>query len=194
MARPNRSSERRRALTPVLAKAFAELGYRRATSAELAARCGMPENVLYRLWPDKKRMFLAAVEHVFDASAAAWARLDAQDRGGASNAERLLRHEALHHGEHGLYRIVFAGLSELDDPAIRRALAQMYARFVRRVGREIAAHRGDADLAKAELSAWAMIGLGTAASIGRELGVLSARKRARLFADVGRVVLGPRRG
>ena len=46
MPRPNQTLEKRRELLPVIARAFAELGYRRATTAELARRCGVRENIL----------------------------------------------------------------------------------------------------------------------------------------------------
>ena len=49
-------AERRAEFIPILANAFAELGYRRATTAELARRCDVQENILYRLWPDKRSM------------------------------------------------------------------------------------------------------------------------------------------
>ena len=49
MPRPSKADERRRELLPLVAEAFSELGYRRATTAELAARCGVQENILYRL-------------------------------------------------------------------------------------------------------------------------------------------------
>ena len=39
MPRPNQTAQRRKQLLPVIARAFAELGYRRATTAELAQRC-----------------------------------------------------------------------------------------------------------------------------------------------------------
>ena len=41
-----RIEQRRRELAPLLARAFAELGYRRATTAELAVRCGVQEKAL----------------------------------------------------------------------------------------------------------------------------------------------------
>jgi len=195
--RPDRSLERRRELAPLLARAFAELGYRRATSAELAARCGVQEKALYRLWPDKRAMFLAALDQVFAESEAVWARL-AGDRGGtASTAERLLAHEAEHHGENRLYRIVFAGLSETDDPLVREALASLYGRFQRLIQAQVERHRerhrgrrkGAAAL-DAALAAWAIVGLGTVANIGRELELLPARQRARLLGEAGRRMLG----
>jgi AcrR family transcriptional regulator len=188
MARPDRSVERRRELAPVLARAFAELGYRRATTAELASRCGVQEKALYRLWPDKRAMFLAALDQVFAESEALWERLASEAGRDESTAERLLAHEAEHHGEHRLYRIVFAGLSETDDPLVREALGALYARFQRLIQAQVERHRrgrkraGDLDPA---LAAWAIVGLGTVANIGRELEVLKARERARLLGQAG---------
>ncbi len=193
MARPNLCPQRRRELAPVLARTFAELGYRRATTAELAQRCGVGENVLYRLWLDKRAMFIAALDHVYQHSEAVWTELLSR-RGGddASPAEVLLDYEAAHHGEHGLYRIVFAGLSETDDPEIASALKRLYGRFQRFARRQIEAHReairsgGSVDAA---LVAWAVVGLGTVANVGRELGLLSGRSRRRLVDEVGRALL-----
>ena len=132
MPRPDRSAERRRELQPVLARAFAELGYRRATTAALAERCGVQEKALYRLWSDKRAMFLAALDQVFAESEAVWERLASERGRGQSTAERLLAHEAEHHGEHRLYRIVFAGLSETDDPGIRAPRWRSTCDWIRR--------------------------------------------------------------
>ncbi len=190
MARPDKSAERRADCLPKVARTFAELGYRRTTTAELARRCGVQETVLYRLWPDKKAMFLASIEHVFGHSARVWGELLEGGDGGA--AGRLLEHESSHHGELGLYRIVFAGLSETDDPDVRAALRRMYRSFQRFVRARLAEHvpaRKSSARADGELVAWALIGLGTMADIGRELGVLDARARRRLFTELGRLLL-----
>ena len=195
MPRPNRSEARRRELTPVLARTFADLGYRRTTTAELAERCGVRENVLYRLWADKRAMFVAALDHVYGLSEETWARVLAASDGRSSAAEILLDYESAHQGEFGLYRIVFAGLSETDDPEIRRALKRLYGRFQRFVHRQVDAHRdGARERADAALVAWAIVGLGTVANIGRELDLVSARARRRLIGDIGRVLLGRRGG
>src|SRR5262249_6236625 len=110
MPRPSQIDTKRRELLPILAQAFAELGYRRATTAELAARCGVQENILYRLFADKRRMFIGAIGFVYDNSMRVWQRLLAEggDRA-AGPARALLDYESKHHGELGLYRIVFAG-------------------------------------------------------------------------------------
>ena len=188
MPRPNQSAQRRQEFTPIIARAFAELGYRRTTTAELADRCGVRENILYRLWPDKKAMFIAAIEYVYGLSVRTWEGLlgEGDDKRGA--AHRLLDYESVHHGEFGLYRIVFAGLSETDDPEIRRALRHMYDRFHRFIKQRIAEARdGEAAeaLPEATLAAWAVVGLGTVASVTRELGLLSDRQRRRLLAEIG---------
>jgi AcrR family transcriptional regulator len=179
MPRPDRSAERRLELAPLLARAFAELGYRRASTAELAARCAVHEKELFRLWPDKRALFLAALAQVVAESTAIWDRVGADAKSPAEAARRLLAYESVHHGEHRLYRIVFAGLSETDDPEIRDALAALYRGFHERVTREV----GD------PLAAWAILGLGTVANIGRELEILDARARARLFEQIGGALL-----
>ena len=193
MARPNRSTEKRLEFLPHIARAFAELGYRRTTTAELARRCGVQETALYRLWPDKKAMFIAAIEFVYDVSATVWGKLLAESDGVASAAERLLRYESEHHGEFGYYRIVFAGLSELDDPEVRDALAKMYKRYHRFIEQQIGSHRGRKNangLPSAALAAWGVIGLGTMASIGREIGLFGERQRQDVFERVGAALLG----
>lgn len=177
----------------MLARAFADLGYRRATTAELAERCGVQEKTLYRLWPDKRAIFLAALDQVFAESEALWEHLASERGQGGSTAERLLAYEAEHHGEHRLYRIIFAGLSESDDPLIREALAGLYGRFQRLIQGQVERHRRGrkraSDLDPA-LAAWAIVGLGTVANIGRELELLKARERARLLGEAGSRLLG----
>ncbi len=195
MGRPNLSVERRRDLTPVLAQTFADLGYRRTTTAELAERCGVRENVLYRLWPDKRAMFIDALEHVYQLSEETWADLIARADGRQSTAELILDYESTHHGEFGLYRIVFAGLSETDDTDIAAALKRLYGRFQEFVRKQVVSHRGGASTSVGSdpaLTAWAIVGLGTVANIGRELGLLSTRARKRLVGEVGRSLLGER--
>lgn len=191
MARPSQITEKRQQLLPVLAKAFAELGYRRATTAELARRCGVRENILYRMWPDKRAMFIAAIGHVYDSSQRTWSALLAQG-GAGTPAERLLAYESRHHGEFGLYRILFAGLSETDDAEIRASLSLTFSRFQKYLSERIAEHRAASNSDAAPdpaQSAWAVVGLGTLANIGAELGLFSPPARSNLLADVGRLLL-----
>lgn len=192
MPRPNRSKQRRAEFLPAIAQAFAELGYRRATTAELARRLDVRENTLFRLWPDKKAMFLAAIEHVYEGTQQNWADLLAtHEPASGSAAERLLAHEARHHGESRLYRIVFAGLNEVDDPEVRRALRRMFQRFHRFVADQIDAHRGGVDTPpEPELAAWGVIGLGLMSDVTQELKLLNPRQRETVFRETGQQLLG----
>ncbi len=195
MARAARHAERRQELLPVVARAFAQLGYRRATTAELARRCDVQETILYRLWPGKQEMFVAAIEHVFSESEVAWGKLLRSGRVQGDAARAILAYEASHHGEHGLYRLVFTGLSECDEPAIKAALRRMYGRFHRFVAAQVADHRGvAADAPEVARAAWAIVGLGTVANLTRELGLFGAAGRAALIEEVGIELLGPRGG
>src|SRR5688500_10470202 len=98
MARPNRSAERRLEAIRAIAAAFAKRGYRRATTAELAGCCGLTEVALYRLWPDKRAMFVAAIEFVGEHTERIWHEVAATGDG-ATAATRILAHERAHLGE-----------------------------------------------------------------------------------------------
>jgi len=137
-------------------------------------------------------MFIAAIEYVYDLSATIWGKLLAEDDGDGDAATRLLEYESSHHGEFGLYRIIHAGLSEIDHPDVRAALAEMYQRYHRFISRQVAARPGSttAPEARANMVAWAVIGLGTVANIGRELGLLNDSARQKLLLGMGNVLLG----
>lgn len=193
MARQNLSDARRRELIRGVATTFAELGYRRSTTAALAQRCGVQETVLYRLWPDKRAMFLAAIEFVAEHSSAVWRRASEQGSHATSPAVNVLEYEAEHLGEFGFYRILFAGLSETDDAEIAAAMRRAYEAFLAFILDSVQQHRqgrASANQPPADLAAWALLGLGTAANIGRELGLLTPAERKRLLATAGRHLLG----
>ncbi len=192
MPRPNRSAEKREELLPVLAEAFAEVGYRRATTAELARRCGVQETILYRLWDDKKAMFLAAIDHVYERSLTIWDGLLDAGEGKGTGAERILAHEATHHGEFGLYRVLFAGLDEVDDDEVKARLRATYRRFHRYIRDRIVEHRAARGIRgglDADAAAWAVLGLGTISNIGREVGLLTGAARRTLLRDIGQTLL-----
>jgi AcrR family transcriptional regulator len=192
VGRPDQKQARRAELLPIVAAVFAELGYRRTTTAALAERCAVQETILYRLWPDKRAMFVASIEHVVQHAEAVWSRAAAR-AATTTAAEAVLEHEAVHLGEFGLYRILFAGLSETDDADVAEALRRAYRRFHAFLLARLREHRDahpNAALPPAELSAWALIGLGTVVNLGRELELLPKGRRADLLRQVGRQLLG----
>jgi AcrR family transcriptional regulator len=191
MPRPSLIEEQRRQLLPVVCQVFSRWGYRRTTTAELAKCCGVRENILYRLWKDKKAMFLAAIDDIFERRAENWAKLLADHSSPEKTIERLVAYEAKHQGEFGFYRVVFTALSETDDADIHAALTRMYRHFHHLVKRQIVANRsgkGDTVLS-ADDAAWTLIGLATISNIGRELELFGPRRREQMFAAVAKHAL-----
>ena len=192
MPRPSKADERRKELLPLVARAFSELGYRRATTAELAARCGVQENVLYRLWPDKKAMFVAAIEFLFWKRMEKWNSVLEETSPKESRVSRLIELTGKNLGEQGLYQIIFAALSETDEPDVKQALQRLYRRYHDRVKTEISRHREqlcDQDVANDDDTAWALIGLAAFMNIAHDLELMSSRKREQLFSTIAYLVL-----
>ena len=196
MARPSQRDQKRTELLPLITEAFCELGYHRATTAELAARCGIQENVLYRLWADKQEMFIASIDFLRCSRMKVWKSLASTDGTTRSTAERMLENESQQVGELRLHRLIFAALAETDDARIRRSVQQMYRQYQTALMKAIATHRRtkNKSLPSAELSAWAAIGLVTVINIISELDLMSRRERKQLFSDVACYLLdGPLR-
>lgn len=193
MSRRSQSEEQSKKLLPIVCEVFSELGYRRTTTAELASRCDVRENILYRLWPDKKAMFLAAIDDIFRSRTEVWNEILADRPAPEQAIERIIEYESHHQGEHGFYRIVFTALTETDDDDIRVALVAMYKGFHKLVCRQVEAGRGSGDLESrlpTEVAAWGLVGLATVSNIIRELKLLPPRQRERMFASVAKCLVG----
>jgi len=186
MPRPDRRDERRAELMPTLAAAFAEFGFAGATTAKLAEHCGLAENQLYRLWPSKKAMFLAVIDHLYRLQEAFWTR-QLDDGDPASAIGRILDREGKERGSTGLHRVLFAGLSASDDPEIRSELMAMYRHVHGFISGLLKQQTGVPD---PELAAWALIGLGTVSNIARELDLFSVATQRKLMGRVGGPLAG----
>jgi AcrR family transcriptional regulator len=195
--RPSQIDEQRKRLLPIVCEVFSELGYHRTTTAELAQRCGVRENILYRLWQDKKAMFLAAIDDLFQSRAERWGEILAERPTPEQAAATLVAYEAKHQGEFGFYRVVFTALVEADDPEICEAIMGMYRRFHERIHKLIDASREGGKRSpglSADAAAWAMIGLATVSNIIRELELLRPRQREDMFVATAKyLVMGDSR-
>jgi len=196
-SRPPRGVERKPAFLEIIADAFVESGFKGMTTAELARRCEVRENELYRIWPSKKQMFLDAIDYVYRVTTDAWKEvLDSPANGDRTKAERILEFQSQDHGKMRLYRIVFAGLMEADDKEIRLALRGLYRRFFALLSELVQEHRdirsNDSGGLDAEFSTWAIIGIGTIVDIQRELGLLNKSNREAFMRRSAGLVLGER--
>lgn len=185
MPRPPKSEDRRPELLPVLAAAFGELGYRRATTAELAERCQIQENILYRLWPDKKSIFIAALDYLFQRRMDKWKKELDKASSTKSRTGRLVELTSKDLGENGLYRVIFAALNETDDIEIKLVMQRLYQRYHAILEAELAAHRKLSDtstLTQCGDSAWALISLVSFMNIAIDLELMEANERKRFFS------------
>ena len=181
---------------PLIADAFVENGYRRTTTAALAAACHVRENELYRIWPNKKAMFLDAIQYVFDTVTADWSKsIDESKR--ETSAEQLIQWQSQHRGDSRLHRILFSGLSEVDDSDIRKSLRTLYQQFHQVLEDYIRGHRHERgqspELGDAE-TAWAMIGLGSIFDIAHELGLGNVSQRREILQAATTAMLNMNNG
>lgn len=190
MSRPNQTDEQRKALLPIICQTFRDLGYRRTTTAELALRCKVRQNILYRLWPDKKAMFLAAIDDIFQSRSEKWEGVLADLPDPEMRVERLIAYETQHQGEFGFYRVIFTALAETDDAEMRDALIRMYQQFHRLVLQRIAPETKSTQHASgASDAAWGLVGLATISNIIVELDLLGPRQRMRMFTAVAKSLI-----
>jgi AcrR family transcriptional regulator len=187
MARPSQAEQQSRKLLPIVCEVFSELGYRRTTTAELAQRCEVRENILYRLWPDKKAMFLAAIDDIFRSRAEMWKEILTDHSGPANAVDRIIEYESKHQGEFGFYRIIFTALTETDDDDIRAALVGMYRSFHKLVCQQIETQQVVG--LPTEMAAWGLLGLATISNIIRGLKLLPPRQREKMFAAVAKCLV-----
>jgi AcrR family transcriptional regulator len=189
-----RGVERRSIFIRIIADAFVECGFRGTTTAELARRCSVRENELYRIWPSKKQMFLDSIDYVYSVTTEAWSDVLNDDAEGGTSAQRVLAFQSRDHGKMRLYRIIFAGLTESEDKEIRAALRSLYRKFLAFLTDLLTEHRksypAEPNGLDAELSTWAIIGIGTIVDIQRELGLLNKSERERFMRKAAGLVLG----
>lgn len=183
------SDEKRSRFLPILTKCFASHGYGGTTTARLAEMCEVRENVLYRIWPNKKAMFLDCLDYIHDLTLKLWTNLPTVDGDTQSAAERTLDFQACDHGQMQHYRLMFAGLME-DDPEIRRALRKLYRGLHKHLTTIINEHGGsDERPIEPSSAAWAMIGVAAMVDIQRELRIESSASRESLIREIGSLLL-----
>lgn len=184
------ADQKRERFLPKISQCFAENGFRGTTTAKLAQVCEVRENVLYRIWPSKKEMFLDCIEHIYELTMELWEELP-EPTDGRTRAEMILLYQAEDHGLLRYYRLVFAGLLE-DDPDIRKALRKLYRQFQAFITQTTEEHRQQKDVSEtlnSDTSAWALMGLAAMVDIQRELRILTSAEREKFMIEAGTEIL-----
>lgn len=184
MAIPRMNEDKRTQFLPVIARYFSMRGYDGATTAGIAEACGVRQNVLYRIWPDKEAMFVAVVRYIQACTIQFWEDISRQKN--ETKAEAILRMQSRDHGVMGYYRVVYSGLLQ-ESTSIRRAIREMYHGIHQYIAQVVEAHRlerGQLDFRfDADVAAWGMMGLGAMVDIQRELQIKSQKSRAAMLRE-----------
>ena len=116
--------QRREQLLDCAARLFAQRGYAKATTAQLARAAGVTEPIIYRHFASKRDLFIALIERAGRDTLAAWKK----HMRGASDAgerlRRLLRENPMVRPEgRNAYRVMLQAITEVSDERIHEAIS-----------------------------------------------------------------------
>jgi AcrR family transcriptional regulator len=175
------AEQRRLALVETALRVFSEGSYRGTTTAEIARAAGVSEPILYRHFSSKRDLYLAALDHVWAKSRAAWEEALAE----ADDLRSLLEgNGALRDWKRQLAELWVQALSEAsEDPELRKHLRRhmrevhdFFAGVLRR-GQEDGVLNADRD---ADAEAWAFLAGGLFCIVGKRLGVVDDEDVSRI--------------
>jgi AcrR family transcriptional regulator len=168
------AAERREQLLDCAASLFAEHGYARATTSQIARAAGVTEPIIYRHFKSKRDMYIALIKRTGTQTLEQWK----QDlKGAADPADRLRRligdNPMVSATGRDAYRVFLQAISEVEDEGIQAAIdehiASVHAFLETELERAQQAHRVTNKFT-AEVLAWLLI------NIGMGYGMLSALK------------------
>ncbi|MBX3365029.1 MAG: TetR/AcrR family transcriptional regulator [Phycisphaeraceae bacterium] len=194
------AAKRREQLLACAAKLFAERGYARATTAELAKRAGVTEPIIYRHFNNKLDLFIALIERAGRETIAQWT---AHLQGSDDPAERL----RLLLGENPMvspegrdaYRVLLQAITEVHrEPDVQKAIDKHMQSLHRFLTAEVQRAQEEHKLTRrfsADLIAWLLIDIGLGYGVLSALGVRghgSSPDGGHVQELISRVLTGPR--
>jgi len=158
------AEKRREQLLDCAAELFANSGYARATTAELARCAGVTEPIIYRHFASKRDLFIALIERTATQTLKHWQQSLADARDPVERLRRLLNDNPMVSVEGAApYRVLLQAITEVGDPDIHRAVSghfeNLHAFLVKEV-RQAQDERKVLRVFSAELIAWILIHVG----------------------------------
>ena len=158
------ANDRRRQIIESAREVFAGQSYAKVGTADLAKAAGVSEPALYRYFSSKKDLFLATIRSTGPRLLELWQSIayDVEDPLETLWSIGVHYYDYLQ-SQSGDMRLQFQAISEADDPDVRDALRENFARFVDFVaetleeGQRRGIVRRDLD---ARLVAWQFLGIG----------------------------------
>ncbi len=193
------AAKRREQLLACAAKLFAEKGYARATTAQLAKSAGVTEPIIYRHFKSKRELFVALIERAGRETIAQWTK---HLRGSDDPAERL----RLLLGENPMvsaegrdaYRVMLQAITQVHEDDIQRAIEKHMHSLHQFLAAEIRRAQEEHKLTRrfeAELIAWLLIDIGMGYGVLTALGVRghgASKGGGHVQELISRVLTGPR--
>lgn len=117
------ASRRREQLLDCAADLFAEMGYARATTAQLAKAAGVTEPIIYRHFDSKRDLFAALIERAGRETIELWEQDLADAKDPAERLRRLLADNPMVREKgRSAYRVILQAITEVGDAVIHAAL------------------------------------------------------------------------
>ena len=169
------AAKRREQLLDVALELFAEHGYARATTSELARIAGVTEPIIYRHFASKKELFIALIERTGQQTLEQWE----QDlKNAADPADRLRRiigdNPMVSARGRAAYRVLLQSITETGDEQIREAVTghirSVHAFLRGEIERAQGAHQVFSRYS-AEILAWLLVHVGMGYGVVTAMGV-----------------------
>lgn len=166
------AAARRAQLLETAAELFAEHGYARATTSQLAKAAGVTEPIIYRHFGSKRDLFIALVKQTSEETIAFWEeQLDAAQTPADRLSTLVDGNPMVHPRFQNAYRVILQAITEVGDSGIADALREhmdtVHAFLAKEIESGQDAHKVNARYSP-ELIAWLLI------DVGLGFGVLSA--------------------
>jgi len=123
------AAERRHQLLQTASKLFAERGYARTTTAQLAQAAGVTEPIIYRHFDSKRDLFVALIEETGSTTLKIWQKSLETAENPADRLALLLGQNpmiSLGDEEAIAYRVILQSITEVNDEAIHKAVNEHF--------------------------------------------------------------------
>lgn len=166
---------RRQQLLDTAASVFADRGYARATTAELAKAANVTEPIIYRHFASKKELFIALIDRTGEETLRLWKQ---QLHSAPDPAERLRKligaNPMVGNRGRGGYRVILQAMTEINDSDILAALVHHIGALHEFMTNEVVRAQEAGFVSKRfspEISAWMLLHLGLGYGVLAPLGI-----------------------
>ncbi|MGE5591383.1 MAG: TetR/AcrR family transcriptional regulator [Bacillota bacterium] len=166
--------ERRRLILEAALQVFSERSYAAATTNDVAQAAGVSQATVFKYFPAKRDLFVAALDHTTGLVLERWQEAA---EGTASPLQRLRAiaraYARMAATEHASFRVRLRAVAESDDPVIAEAARRSYLAIVDFVRRELERARGAGELPAdldAAAAAWYFLSVGQGFNLNHFVG------------------------